>query len=116
MQSQTKNLLLAGLLALTVAVSTCCGVFNLGGTNEDGTPKSAADARLFLRSLSDAALQTWGMDALREHAPQVIPLFDADGNGMLTLAEIEGGVNLEDPVSTTALLVMAIELYRARPK
>lgn len=104
-------------LVLVLVVGMCsCGILNLGGTNEDGTPKTATDARLFLRSLGDAALQTWGTQALREHAPAALAAFDVDENGVLTLLEVEAQINLNDPNATTQLLVLAITLYQNRPK
>ena len=106
-----KATVTAFLLAATLA---SCSVFNLGSTNEDGTDKLAADARLFLRSFGDAALQTWGSQWLRNHAPDALAVFDVDKDGALSLGEIESQVNLEDPASTTALLIIAIELWQAK--
>ena len=96
------------------ALLAACGILNLGGTNEDGTPKDGADARALFRSIGDAALQTWGTDALKKDAPGVMQLFDANEDGVLSLMELEGAVNLEDPNATTMVLVAAITLYRAR--
>lgn len=91
-----------------------CGILNLGATNEDGTPKTAADARAIFRAVGDAALQTWGTQALQKAAPQIVPLFDGNGDGILTLAEMEAATNLEDPQSLTMVLVAAIHLLQAK--
>lgn len=104
---RTITTLLAFLLA-------SCGIFNLGGTNEAGEPKTAADARLLFRSLGDAALQTWGTDVLKAKMPSAMQMFDANENGVLELVELENAINVEDPGSMTALLVVAITLYRAK--
>lgn len=115
MKSNARVLLLCFCVSLLIATAAC-GILNLGATNEDGSPKTALEARAFIRSLGDAAIQTWGSDALREKAPQVMALFDVDRNNVLTLPEVESVVNAQDPNSMTMLLVMAIELYRSRPK
>ena len=107
-------ILLAALIVTALAL-TSCSILNLGGTNEDGTPKTGLEARDFIRSIGDAAIQTWGTQALLKEAPQVFAALDTDGNRILTLAEIEGGVNVEDPNQVTALLVIAITLYQNRP-
>lgn len=100
----------------TASFVAACGVLNLGGTNEDGTPKTDVDARVFVRSLGDAALQTWGTQSLREHAPQVLVAWDANQDSVLTLAEFEAQVNIEDPDAMTSLLILAITLYENRPR
>lgn len=112
-ERETMKTKLATLLLSTMLLPSC-GILNLGSTNEDGTDKLAADARLFLRSFGDAALQTWGSQWLRNHAPDALAVFDVDHDGALSLAEIESQVNLEDPASTTALLIIAIELWQAK--
>lgn len=103
-----KSPILAALLL------SSCSVFNLGGTNEDGTPKTTADARLLFRSIGDAALQTWGTELIKQKVPSAMAMFDANENGVLELAELENAINLNDPASTTALLVVAITLYRQK--
>lgn len=103
-----RNLVAAVCLCLLAS----CGILNFGGTNEDGTPKTAADARAIFRSVGDAALQTWGTEAIRKYAPHAMVLFDANQDGVLTLAEMEGAINLEDPNSLTLFLVAAITVAR----
>lgn len=107
---------LYAILALVAVAGAACGILHLGGTNADGTPKTGADASAFIRSLGDAALQTWGTEALREHAPQALQAFDVNEDGVLSLGEFEAQVNMADPNAMTALLVMAITLYENRPR
>lgn len=89
MKSNTNTLLLCVLLSCIFAA--CAGLLNLGSTNEDGTPKSASPEELGMATIAafaEASMTLWGMPAIREKAPQVIPLFDRNGNGELTVAEI----------------------------
>ena len=102
------------LLFLLVLATPACGLLHLGSTNADGSPKTAADSLVIVRSFGDAALLTWGSDWLRQHAPGVIDAFDADRDGRLTLAEIEAHVDTSDQASLTNLLVLGIQLFEAR--
>ena len=104
-----KSLLLSVLFVLS-----CCSLLNLGGTDEDGNPKVDVDVRLIFRSIGDAAIQTWGTEALRTQAPQVMQMFDSDNNNVLTLAELEAAIDLNNPKSLTQLLVVAITLMQAQ--
>lgn len=99
---------------LALIALAACGILNLGGTTETGEPKTELDARVFLRSLGDAALRTWGSSWLREHQPGLLSTFDSDQDGVLSLAEAEAHIDLTNPNSTTGLLVLAIELFRAQ--
>lgn len=105
-----KTVGLVALLSVAAALAGCAGFLNLGGTTETGEPKTAADARAIFRSVGDAALRTWGTALVREKVPHAMVLFDVDADGVLTLAELENAVNLEDPNSLTLFLVMAIEI------
>lgn len=104
---------LALLFLFTLA---SCGIFNLGGTTETGEPKDVDAARVFLRSLGDAALRTWGTEALRTYQPELFAIFDANQNGVLELPEIEGLIDVSNPDSVTSLMVVAITLFQHRPK
>lgn len=99
-----------------VSLLTACGIFNLGGTTETGEPKTEIDARLFIRSLSDAALRTWGTEALRREMPDAIQMLDLNNDGVLALDEVESFINVQDPAAVTSLLVVAITLYKNRPR
>lgn len=94
-----------------------CGILNVGSTNEDGTPKTgAADARAIFRSVGDAALQTWGTQAIKDRHPAILAALDLNGDGILTLAEMEQNINLEDPDGLTKILVVAITVLQAQPR
>jgi hypothetical protein len=101
------------LLSLTFLLAAC-GVLNLGSTNADGTPKTPIDAMQAIREVGDAALITYGSQWLKEHVPGLVEQLDADGNGRLSLAEIESQVDLNSPGSLTTLLVILVELHEAQ--
>lgn len=106
--------LIVPFLFVAALVLAACGIFNVGGTNEDGTPKTPAAARTFLRSLSDASLRTWATQALREKQPELLVMFDVDGDGELDLTDVEAMVNVEDPAALADLLVVAITIYQSQ--
>lgn len=91
---------------------SACGIFNVGSTNEDGTPKTAADARMIFRAFGDAALRTWVTDEIHRSMPQVLAILDTDGDGVITLAETENAIDLSTPDTLTLILVTAIQLLR----
>lgn len=103
-------------LVLLAATLAACGILSLGGTNADGTPKTGADARQFLRSGIDASVQVWGTEALRRENPQLLVMLDANENGVLELAEIEAVINVESPEALTQSLVLAILLFKNKPQ
>ena len=112
-------ILLAALIVAGLAL-TSCSILNLGGTGEDGEPKTGLDARNLIRSVGDAALQTWSADTMQRtqnaQLRAAISALDANDDGVLTLAEFEGNVNIEDPNQVTMLLLIAVEVYRAKPR
>lgn len=115
--NQTQKLLLATLGSLLlIVVMTACRLLHLGGTNADGTPKTGIQAADYVRSVGDAGLRKWGTELLKEKVPQAVAFFDANADGVITLAEFESKVNLEDPEQVTLLLLMGVELYSSRPK
>lgn len=103
------------ICAALLAVLAACSIFNFGGVNEDGTPKTAETARTFLRSLTDASLKTWATQALRDQQPFLLQTLDLNKNGLLDLEEVEAVVNLDDPTSLTNLMVLAITLFQSKP-
>ena len=103
------RLALLGALLLTAA----CGIFNLGGTNEDGTPKPTAEwARTVLRGATDAWLQVYGPDVLAK-IPALLLIVDTNHDGIPTLEELETAIDLSDPTALTNTLFAAfLELKR----
>lgn len=95
-----------------LAALAACGIFNVGATNEDGTPKTAADVRTVFRAFGDAALRTWVTDEIHRSMPQVLAILDTDGDGVITLAETENAIDLSTPDTLTLILVTAIQLMR----
>lgn len=113
--NQTRNLLLAALCAFPIAGITACGVFNLMGTNEDGTPKTPTEARDALRLIGDVGVRTWGTDGVKKYAPGLMATFDKNGDGILTLLEVEGQVDASDPESAAVFLTLVVTMLRNRP-
>ena len=60
-------------------------------------------------------MRTWATQALREKQPQLLLMFDFDGDGEPDLTDVEAMVNIEDPVQMANILVMAITVAQAKP-
>lgn len=85
-------------LLLVLIVLAACGIFNLGGTNEDGTQKevvTGADAVQVITTFADAAMIVWGTPLMREKAPAMIPLLDTNGDGAVTVTEISAKLSTD---------------------
>lgn len=102
-------------LLILAALLSSCSIFNLGGTNEDGSPKTGEQARVVFRSIGDAAIRTWGTDAIKQYVPEAMGMFDLNQDSVLSLDELEAAVDLEDPDRLVVTLVIAIQLLRNKP-
>lgn len=95
--------LLIILLSATVAA---CGIFNIGGTNEDGTPKTTMDARAILRGVTDGIIQAAQPEIAKIEG--AMEFFDVNMDGKLTLSEIESQIDLSSEKAISALVARVL--------
>lgn len=103
-----------------------------------GEPNTTSQALAVLRGVGDAVIRVEGTAALIKYAPEAMAILDTSGrllvnpdgspvldtngkqmqgpDGVVSLAEIEAIVRLNDPTSITYVAIMALEIYRAKNK
>lgn len=95
-------LLLGACLFMAMACSTT------------GDTQPSADKLLrFAEALGDAAIQVEGTKAVLERAPHLMPLLDANKNGVLELAEVLA-FQWDNPADLAAAYLIISELAKGR--
>lgn len=111
----------SGFLAVLFAVALIAlPLLVLAGCASPGGTSSAAQNRerivAIARVFGDAYVRLRAADLLRREAPHLLPIVDRDGDGVITLAEVEGlAVDaFADPVVATIIIVAVEEAVRNR--
>lgn len=97
-------------LALLAALTTACTTPN---STDDDSQASVDRLIRFATALGDAVLQVEGTAALMKKAPHLMPLLDANGNGVLELAEITA-FQWDKPADLAAAYIIVRELVKGR--
>lgn len=108
------------LAVLFVVALIVLPLLTLVGCASTGDPSSAAQNRdrivATARSLGDAYVRLKAADLLRREAPHLLTIVDRNGDGIVTLAEVEGlAVDaFADPLVATIIIVAVEEAVRDR--
>lgn len=101
-----------GLLGLFLILSACMTQGD-GSVDPNATKPTAAKLVQFATALGDAAIQLEGTQALRERAPHVLAMLDANHNGVLELAELTA-FKWDKPEDLVAVYIVVEQLLKAR--
>lgn len=109
------------VLAVLFAVALIALPFlTLASCSSTGAPPSAAQTRerivAIARVFGDAYVRLRAAPLLQREAPHLLPIVDRDGDGTVTLDEIESlsVAAFEDPIVATIVIVAVEEAVRNR--
>lgn len=112
-----RSRVLAVLFAAALIVVPLMVLMSCAST---GAPSSAAQTRerivAIARVFGDAYVRMKAAPLLQREAPHLLPIVDRDGDGTVTLAEIEAlsVAAFEDPIVATIVIVAVEEAVRNR--
>ena len=112
---------MSGVLAVLFAVALIAlPLLMLASCASTGAPPSAAQTRARIiaiaRVFGDAYVLLRAAPLLQREAPHLLPIVDRDGDGVVTLAEVEGLTvdAFADPLVATIVIVAVEEAVRNR--
>lgn len=99
------------LIALPLLMLASCATTSASSAAQN-RDRIVAIARVF----GDAYVRLRAADLLRREAPHLLPIVDRDGDGVVTLAEVEGLTvdAFADPLVATIVIVAVEEAVRQR--
>lgn len=112
----TRILDWAAVLLLTALLSLLATACATGSTMQPSAEQTRDRILAIAQTFGDAYVRLKAADLLRREAPHLLPIVDRDGDGVVTLAEVEGLTvdAFADPIVATIVIVAVEESVRSR--